>query len=248
VSEREEHRTRWADDIAAYALGALDEREAALLEQHLAECEACAAQLAWLRPAVDAIPASVEQVTPPPALRERLLTVVREEAGEAGDAPAPAAKERRRFRLPLLGSVGLRPALAAAAVLLLAAGVAGYVLRDTTGDGGSPAATRSYAATVPGTAVRGTLEVEGDKGYLHIENMPANKPNQVYQAWLEEPGGSAGGAVVSPSSVFVVSRDGTGEVALPRGLEDADRVMITREPKGGSEQPSEPPMMTVELG
>jgi anti-sigma-K factor RskA len=245
VSEREQHRERWSDDIAAYALGALDEREAALLEHHLAECEPCTAELRWLQPAVDAIPASVEPLTPPPALRERLLSVVREEAEPAADARPE--KAGRRFRLPFFGSVALRPALAGAAVLLLAAGVAGYELRNTTEDTGGPA-TATYAATVPGTPVRGTLEVEGDKGYLHIENMPANRPNQVYQAWVQEPTASGGKPEVQPSSVFVVNQGGTGEVMIPHGLDNAAKVMITREPKGGSELPSEPAMMTVKLG
>jgi hypothetical protein len=245
VSERDEHQDRWSDEIAAYALGALDEREAALLEHHLDGCERCREELRWLQPAVDTIPASVEQLTPPPALRERLLETVRAEAAaEAGAADRPA---KRRFRLPFLGSVGLRPALVAGAVLLLAAGIAGYELRNTTEEGGG-APTRTYTAKVPGTPVRGTLEVEGDKGYLHIENMPPNKPDQVYQAWLQEPPGPVGKSEVHPSSVFVVSQGGTGEVMLPHGLDGAAEVMITREPKGGSKLPSESPMMTVELG
>jgi hypothetical protein len=246
MSERDEHRERWADEIAAYSLGALDEREAALLEHHLDGCERCREQLRWLQPAVDTIPASVEQIAPPPELRERLLATVRAEAAAEGEerTETPA---RRRFRLPLFGAVGLRPALAAGAVLLLAAGIAGYELRNTTEEGGgSP--TRTYTAKVPGTPVRGTLEVEGDKGYLHIENMPPNRPDQVYQAWLQEPPGPVGKSEVHPSSVFVVSQGGTGEVMLPHGLEDAAEVMITREPKGGSKLPSESPMMTVELG
>src|SRR5689334_11347336 len=127
MSERDEHRDRWADEIAAYALGALDEREAALFEHHLDGCERCREELRWLQPAVDTIPASVEQIAPPPALRERLLATVRAEA-----APEDAAPAKRRFRLPFLGAAGLRPALAAGAVLLLAAGIAGYELRNTT--------------------------------------------------------------------------------------------------------------------
>ncbi len=132
-------------------------------------------------------------------------------------------------------------------MLLLAAGVAGYELRNTTEDGGG-VPTQTYSAAVPGTPVRGTLEVEGDHGFLHIENMPANKPNQVYQAWVQEPAGAVGKSEVHPSSVFVVAEGGSGDVMIPHGLEDAAKVMITREPKGGSELPSESPMMTLELG
>ncbi len=57
------------DDLAAYALGALDPGEAAALERHLAGCPACSERLLWLRPAVDLVPASVRQVEPPASLR-----------------------------------------------------------------------------------------------------------------------------------------------------------------------------------
>jgi hypothetical protein len=247
VSERDEHQDRWSDEIAAYALGALEEREAALLEHHLDGCERCREELRWLQPAVDTIPASVEQLMPPPALRERLLETVRAEAtAEPSAADRPA---KRRFRVPLLSGIGLRPVLAAGAVLLLAAGIAGYELRDTSSEGGgTPAESFAAVADVPGTAAHGTLEVRGDEGMLHVAGMPPNKPNQVYQAWIQEPAGSVGKSAVRPSSVFVVADDGTGEVAIPDGLDGAAKVMITREPKGGSELPSESPMMTVELG
>jgi len=244
VNEREEHRSRWADDVAAYALGALEEREAALLEAHLAECEQCTAELGWLQPAVDILPASVEQVTPPPALRARLLETVREEAEPAAER-APAKRERR-LRLPLFGPVSLRPVLAAAAVLLLAVAVTGYAL-TSGGDDGPPPETFTAAVGKPGEQVRATLEVDGDEGVLHIEGMPPNKPNQVYQAWIQEPAGSVGKSEVHPSSVFVVAESGTGDVSIPHGLEGADKVMITREPKGGSEVPSESPVMTLEM-
>ena len=75
--------------------------------------------------------------------------------------------------------------------------------------------------------------------------MPATKPGEVYQAWVED-SPEAGGAI-HPSSVFVVDEDGVGDVAIPHGLEDAERVMVTREPKGGSEKPHESALMTATL-
>ncbi len=96
MSEAVGHRERWQDDIAAYALDALPAREAAILESHLAECEACREQLLWLAPAVDQIPHDIEQRPAPPALRERLLAVVDEEAavprGEGESKPAAAPR------------------------------------------------------------------------------------------------------------------------------------------------------------
>ena len=48
--------------------------------------------------------------------------------------------------------------------------------------------------------------------------------------------------------MFVVADGGVGDVAIPHGLSDARRVMVTREPKGGSELPSENPVLTAEMG
>ncbi|MGH2589618.1 MAG: zf-HC2 domain-containing protein, partial [Actinomycetota bacterium] len=75
----EDHR-RWEDELAAWMLGALEESEAEEFERHLAQCERCRSDLEWLRPAVDAIPASVTQVAAPPRLRGELLGTVRAEA------------------------------------------------------------------------------------------------------------------------------------------------------------------------
>jgi hypothetical protein len=65
------------------------------------------------------------------SLRESLLTTVRGEANDAGNAPArPPA--RRSWRWHLQGARSLRPAVGFAVLLLLAAGVAtGYLLRST---------------------------------------------------------------------------------------------------------------------
>ena len=60
------------DDLAAYALGALNDDEAVGLEAHIADCAACQGRLRWLRPAVDVLPAAVAQRTPPPRLRENV--------------------------------------------------------------------------------------------------------------------------------------------------------------------------------
>ena len=249
MTERDEHRERWSDDLAAYALGALNEREAALFEHHLGECASCASELRWLEPAVDYIPAtSVEQLEPPPEVRERLMAIVREEALPAPET-AKASPRGWRAWMPWTAGFALRPALAVGAVLLLAAGVAGYEVRNET-DSTSAPASQTYAAVAedPGVVAHGTLDVTGDEGVLHVVGMPPNRGGKVYQAWIQEPAGSVGESKVHPSSVFVVSQSGTGEVAIPEGLDGAAKVMVTREPKGGSKLPSESPMLTAELG
>jgi len=237
TSDRTEHRNRWDDEIAAYVLDALDERETALIEHHLAECPECRERAAWLAPAVDVVPASVPAVSPPPGLRKELMKIVEREAAEV----APA-REPRRISLPVFGSFSLRPALVGFGIaLLLVAGVAGYALRD-----GGGTETVSYAATPTGegSIASGTLEVEGDHGTLTVSSLPQVEGDDVYQAWVQTDG--QGGKIV-PSSLFAVHDDGSGEVAISHGLDGAKRVMVTSEPKGGSEQPSGAPLLVAEL-
>ncbi len=90
MSRRDWHADaeRLSDDLATYALGALDQPEAADLETHLGTCSDCRQRVLWLRPAVDMLPASVAQLSPPESLRENLLATVRAEAARRADADA----------------------------------------------------------------------------------------------------------------------------------------------------------------
>lgn len=242
MSKPEDHGAHWDDELAAFALDALEESEREDVVRHVAGCDRCAERLRWLGPAIDVIPATVAPQEPPPELRARLMEIVERE-GAATPASAPAAPRRPLLERLGLGNLSLRPALAGLAVILLvAAGVVGYGVRDNEGSN-----TEVYAAVGqgPGELASGTLRVDGDSGTLEVRDLPATKPGEVYQAWVED-SPEAGGAI-HPSSVFVVSEDGVGDVAIPRGLEDAERVMVTREPKGGSEKPHESALMTATL-
>ena len=244
------HGERWNAELAAYALGALDPAEQETLEEHLAGCEACSERLRWMLPAVDVLPATVAPQVPPPALKSRIMDVVERESALIESAADPGRAARggtpQRSGRRLFGRLSLRPALAGIGVfLLLAAVLTGYALRDD-GTSGQPEQVFSAQAQRPGSSAAGRLEVDGDAGMLHVSNLPPIGKKQVYQAWIQDRG-SAGGSVHA-SSVFVVSGDGVGDVAIPHGLADARRVMVTREPKGGSRHPSENSLLTAEMG
>jgi hypothetical protein len=53
--------------------------------------------------------------------------------------------------------------------------------------------------------------------------------------------------MVEPQPTFEVGADGAGAVAVPEDLSGAQAVLITREPRGGSNAPSEKPILTVRL-
>ncbi|MEH1164483.1 zf-HC2 domain-containing protein [Micromonospora sp. CPCC 205539] len=147
-------------DVAAYALGVLDEQDTDRFEEHLATCWACAAELETMVPVVGLLSdidgetmMAVEQTATDPALLDRTLVAVR--------------TDRRRTRF--------RQLLATAAAVVVFGGLSGYGFVSVTGDGpagvvAEPTRTASVnepptaAPTAPpsGPGVGGTEE-EGDQ-------------------------------------------------------------------------------------
>lgn len=215
---------RASEDLAAFALGALSPPEAERLEGHLEECERCRAELRWLSAAVEALPSTVEQLEPPSRLRRRVLKAVRAEAAPGGGWPA---------RVPVA-----RPAVALGAVLaVLAAGGLGYALRG----GGLERQTVALEAArgAPPGATGDLVRYDG-AGTLELRTLPPLRGGDVYQAWVRR------GPTIEPSAVFVPARDGSASAGVG-GLEGADRLMITREPAGGSRHPSSAPIFRAPL-
>lgn len=89
------------DAIAAYLLDALPPDEIDAVEAHLSFCDECQEFAQELREVVDMLPMMAEERTPPPALKERLMAVVNEDAAQRA-APVPlrplATQGRRRPR------------------------------------------------------------------------------------------------------------------------------------------------------
>jgi anti-sigma-K factor RskA len=69
--------TDYKEMLAAYALGALDAEEARLLEEHLATCADCRAEVAEWRDTTAALALSAETAEPSAGLRARILESVR---------------------------------------------------------------------------------------------------------------------------------------------------------------------------
>jgi anti-sigma-K factor RskA len=231
-------RDRLHDDLAAFALGALDGEEATRLELHIEHCDECRERLGWLRPAVDQLPAAVPQLEPPPRLREGLLATVRAEATPAFEASeAPAREPRRRQRFGIL----LRPAMAIAAVALIALGVAaGYLARggDEPSEPASELVAAERLANVPASA---TLERHGNSATLHVHQLPDLEAGEVYEVWVQRAG------VMEPSSTFAVTSDGNGAAAIPGPLDGASAIFVTTEPRGGSQRPTGEPLLKAPL-
>jgi anti-sigma factor RsiW len=210
---------RWEEELPAYALGALEPSEEKELEEHLAGCEHCRERLRWLQPAVDVLPASVEQHRPPRSMRRRVMATVREEAR------AERGGQRRWWRGDAI-TFSLRPALALGAAALLTAGVIGYGLSSLGGD-------------EPAAPIQASVEREDGDAVLRVSELPEPEGGEVYQAWFQVRG------EMRPSVTFTPDAEGmaTADLGQPPGRTRA--VLVTAEPAGGSEEPTGEPIATA---
>jgi anti-sigma-K factor RskA len=229
---------RFSENIAAYALGALEPEQAAELERHVEGCERCRSELRWLEPAVRTLPESVQRHEPPPGLRRRLMAEVRDDARSAPAADADGARPERRRARRGLGSLGWRPLTGLALALLAVAVVAGYEIgSDGSGDGGST--NTIVAGHAPGVTAK--MVSEGDGGTLRLANVKPLPDGRVLQAWVRRDG-----EVEAVPALFAPNREGSASTTID-DMSGVDTVMVTSEPSGGSKAPTSAPIVTIEV-
>jgi anti-sigma-K factor RskA len=231
------------DDVGAYLLGALDAGEARAFERHLEGCAACREEIGRLRPAMEALPRSVEPVAPSPGVKRELLARVREESTSKA-SPALGRSPRR-----VLGGLFARPragvAWAGAAVLLVCGALGGYAvsqLSDENGGGDRRVLSAQIdRSALPDASASLVVPAGGGPAELRVKNMRLPRPGEVYEMWLRRRGG------VEPAGVFTVTRDGNGRATVDGDLSGSDQVMVTRERAGGVRRPTGAPVLSVRL-
>jgi anti-sigma factor RsiW len=223
MSDPRPHRD-CGDELAAYALGALEPAEAEAVRAHLETCAACRDELAALQQVVDTLPLSAPAHRTPARVRRRVLAEVH----------GRATPDRAARRWVLAGWA--RPALAAAAILLVAAFV---VLRLTPGSG---PAYRQYAAHVTGPGAA-RLGVRAGRGRLVLTGFAPPPSGEIYEVWVKH-----GTRAPQPTNaLFSVTRGGSADVAVPDALPHGTTVMVTPEPPGGSRVPTHAPVLIVSV-
>jgi hypothetical protein len=229
------------DDAAGYVLRALPEDEWESYGYHVAECEACTEKVAELGFVSNALLSAVPQLSAPPQIRDRVMSVVRAESellqAAGATADRPVAKPTRRFSFGF-GRLGPLAAGALATVLLVVGIGAGVLLRD----GGSSCATR--AGTVDPSAGAGAtarLKVCDGSAQLALTGMQAPPEGRIYELWLDDPSDREG---PKPAGLFSV-RNGRASVDVGT-LRGRRTVLVTDEPlPNGSEVPTRTPIVKV---
>ncbi len=228
------------DDAASYVLRAIPDGEWEGYASHVSSCHVCAAKVEELGFAGDALLNAVPQLSAPPEIRSRVMSVVHAEAnllnaaGAMADRPVAPARSRR-FTLQWL-----RPWPAAVlAASLLALGISGGALLR----GGEDAPSKSIACASAPDGAACQLRVSGDSARLVVAGLPAPPEGRIYQLWLDRDNGTA----PEPTEALFSVRKGRASVAVPGDLKGVKRVLVTDEPQGGSEVPTRQPVIAARM-
>ena len=223
------------DDLVAFALGALEPAEERAIEAHTPSCARCTRELEALVPAVGVLGESVEQLEPPPELRERVLEEVRADVARSAELEAaPRRPQRRGWR-----GLFMRPAIAVGLAIVIAA-VGGYVI---AGNGGGGPEGQTTVAVKPGPAapeISGSLAVSDNSSTLDLNGLKQLTGNEVYQVWIAE-----GSNPPIPSSSFTPDRAGQAMTAVDGELKPGTNVMLTRESGPGHTTPTPPILLSA---
>ena len=226
------------ENIPAYALGALDAKDAAALEAHLQTCASCREELAAYRTAGDNLLMSLPPQEPSAALRKRIQRRL------------PSAQKTTRPRLNWSFS---RVAVGLAIVLLLALNVVSISqvralrsqqaqLMDQIQNGQMALVMLSYPHTqsfpIQAENVTGSLllDREYNNAVLILRGLPPIPENQTYQVWLIAPNGerTSAGLVRPQADIPFLSEP----IDSAQDLANFVGVGMTIEPAGGSDHPT----------
>lgn len=235
--------------VPAYAVGALDAEEQQALQAALAGSTDDSARLRQELHAFQEVArqmATANEMTPAPAVKDRLLARI------AAEKSASLPRRARPTATAWLFA-------ATAASLLLAIGLGAWGVsqrsalqrRENTLNAILEADQQIRVArvlgedTVAGPGIQFFWNEKQRRGVVHAFRMRPAPAGRSYQVWLLQDG--------KPFSVAVFNSDPDGHalvdrITLPETSRGATLVLVTEEPAGGSPLPTTTPFMRGELG
>ncbi|MGW4029679.1 anti-sigma factor [Streptomyces sp. NPDC004838] len=229
----------------AYVLHALASEERAEFERHLRECPSCAQEVRELAATVGRLGLAVA-VTPPPALKQR---VMRQVSAERQQPPRVSGIHAGRRR----GGRASRFVLAACVAAAVAFGGVSFWQHQEAEDA-RQAAERAERRTADLAAVlaapdakvttgklkeggNGTVVVSRsrDRAAFLASGMPKPPSGKVYQLWFDDGGTMRPAGLMDPDS-------SDSAVLMSGPLGEASGMGVTVEPAGGSAQPTTDPV------
>ena len=217
------------DQLAAYALDALDDDERNEFEAHLAACDACRAELADFRETAGMLAYAAEGPAPPDALRERVLEEARHERPQQR---VVVLRPRRALRVSAV-------AAAAAVAAAIGLGVWAATLSSSLDAERSARADEARAAAILADAGVTRLRLgaraevvrtpNGD-AVMVVRNVPSAPAGKTYEAWVIDAG--------RPVKAGLFEGGRQEIVLLQQRVRQGSVVAVTLEPEGGSDQPT----------
>jgi anti-sigma factor RsiW len=217
------------DQLAAYALDALDDHERSEFEAHLAQCDACRAELAGFLETAGMLAYAAEGPAPPDALREQILEDARRERPSQS---VVVLRPRRALRLTAI-------AAAAAVAAAIGLGIWAASLSNSLDEERSARAAEARAAAILADADSTRIPL-GERGALVrspngesvmlVRSLPAAPAGKTYEAWVIEGG--------KPVKAGLFEGGGQQIVLLEQPVREGATVAVTLEPEGGSDQPT----------
>jgi anti-sigma-K factor RskA len=241
------------DLLGAYALGAVDAREAAHMRAFLEQDAEAAAELAELLAAVSVLPALADPMTPPAGLRDRIAAAALADMPARPAPVAPLAPPVAAFETAVEPTNIVRPepafwqraavwATAAAALLLISLGLLYWnvQLRDEIST--TPQVeTLALATTAMAPDASGEVHYMPQQGVLmlDVKDLPPLPEGYVYEVWLIGDGNPV------PAGVFA---DATAQHAIAADRSQFNTLAITMEPGPlGTEAPTSEIYATASL-
>lgn len=227
------HDVHVFDLLPAYALGCLDDEEVRQVDEHLAGCLICRAELRTFQRIADQLALLAPKAAAPTDLKPRLMERIRAPQPTVRAKPPATLHPLLQRLLPTWGLISALLILAlAAANLLLWQRV--NRLEIATAPGGMRAIPLNATDTAPNASGFVIIGVDGRSGALVVDKLPPLTTEWQYQLWLIRDAHRISGAI------FSTDENGYRGVRIeaPASLFEYAAVDITIEPAGGSPQPT----------
>lgn len=224
------------ENAAAFVLGALPEIEAQSFRRDIMRDCDLGRYVESLEHVGDALLAASPPVEAPDSLGMSIMAEARRDLEVQDLITAPRAGAVAKPKKSSFFDRLMKPAvgLAAAAVLVVGSFAVGGGFNGigSTGEGNVTASTFQPAAAKDVSGVIKPISGGSDGAVVKLTGLEPNIGSDTYELWV------AHGDKFTRSSTFSVDSSGRGTSAVPDDLSGADAVLVTREPAGGSDQPT----------
>lgn len=226
------------DDAAAFVLGAMSELEReAFRVKMMRDCE-LGRYVESLERVGDALLISSSTMPVPDSIGASIMAEAQRDldAREILESPRGApARQRNGFRSRAFGPFAL-------ALSLLVVGIGAFAIGGGLSSEPQPAAPLTANFSAPkAPAMTGEVKAMSDGAVVTVGGMEADIGDDVYQLWVQHD------KTIYAEPVFAVNGDGDGHAFIDRELAPGDTVMITREPTGGSKEPTGTPIAAARV-